>query len=429
MDKYTIPPYILFSVPAFLALIGVEVLVCRYIKKPYYRLNDSINDLTMGVYSQVIGKFYAAGFFLLYVLIYEKVRFWDLPAGNPYGKDTIWAWVFGFLAVDLLYYWFHRVSHQVAVVWGSHEPHHSSEEYNLSVALRQGSFQGVFSFWFYLPLAFLGLHPVIFLTCSAFNTIYQFWIHTRAIGKMWAPFELIFNTPSHHRVHHGINPKYIDKNHGGTLIIWDKIFGSFQAEEEEPVYGTVKPLASWNPVWGTVQYWIGLWKKTGKVAGLKNKILVWLHKPGWQPAEMGGPKPIPEVSAATFHKFDPPIPGGSGAYAFTQFALMILVYVAFALLVKDIFSLEGVLGAAFILVSLFNLGMIMEGRAFMLPLELVRTIGMGLAGLGLGYAAGLLLPLGLPLFAIGIGSAAWFYRYWKGTGIVAAKTQVATAAG
>ena len=333
MNEYSTPPYILYAVPAFLALIGIELLVTRIIKKDYYRLNDSINDLTLGTYSRVIGAFYAGAFFLLYVWLYENARMFDLTAGGLYTLAAIPVWIGGFLAVDMLYYWFHRTSHQVAVVWGSHEPHHSSEEYNLAVALRQGSFQGIFSYWFYLPLAFIGLHPVIFLTCSQFNTIYQFWIHTRAIDKMWAPIEWIFNTPSHHRVHHGINPKYIDKNHAGTLIIWDKLFGTFQAEEEEAVYGTVKPLASWNPVWANVQYWIGLAKKTAKTPGALNKLKVWFAKPGWQPAEMGGMRPIPEVDPATFVKYDPRIPGGSGAYVFFHFVLTIPIFVVYALLV------------------------------------------------------------------------------------------------
>ena len=414
MNEYSTPPYILYAVPAFLALIGIELLVTRIIKKDYYRLNDSINDLTLGTYSRVIGAFYAGAFFLLYVWLYENARMFDLTAGGLYTLAAIPVWIGGFLAVDMLYYWFHRTSHQVAVVWGSHEPHHSSEEYNLAVALRQGSFQGIFSYWFYLPLAFIGLHPVIFLTCSQFNTIYQFWIHTRAIDKMWAPIEWIFNTPSHHRVHHGINPKYIDKNHAGTLIIWDKLFGTFQAEEEEAVYGTVKPLASWNPVWANVQYWIGLAKKTAKTPGALNKLKVWFAKPGWQPAEMGGMRPIPEVDPATFVKYDPRIPGGSGTYVFFHFVLTIPIFVVYALLVgANVFSVAGIGGGLFILFTLFNIGMIMEGRSYMFGLELFRNLLMGVGGLWLGYINGMALTLGLPLLVLGLGSAIWFTRYWK----------------
>ena len=414
MNEYSTPPYILYAVPAFLALIGIELLVTRIIKKDYYRLNDSINDLTLGTYSRVIGAFYAGAFFLLYVWLYENARMFDLTAGGLYTLAAIPVWIGGFLAVDMLYYWFHRTSHQVAVVWGSHEPHHSSEEYNLAVALRQGSFQGIFSYWFYLPLAFIGLHPVIFLTCSQFNTIYQFWIHTRAIDKMWAPIEWIFNTPSYHRVHHGINPKYIDKNHAGTLIIWDKLFGTFQAEEEEAVYGTVKPLASWNPVWANVQYWIGLAKKTAKTPGALNKLKVWFAKPGWQPAEMGGMRPIPEVDPATFVKYDPRIPGGSGTYVFFHFVLTIPIFVVYALLVgANVFSVAGIGGGLFILFTLFNIGMIMEGRSYMFGLELFRNLLMGVGGLWLGYINGMALTLGLPLLVLGLGSAIWFTRYWK----------------
>ena len=180
-----------------------------------------------------------------------------LLAGEPlanFDDGTLWRFgavaVLGFLLVDMAYYWFHRTSHQVAIVWGSHEAHHQSEEYNLTVALRQGFVQFLFSWPFNLPIALLGIHPAIYAVCAQFNTIYQFWIHTRSIKKLPAWFEAIFNTPSHHRVHHAIDPKYIDRNHAGTLIIWDKMFGTFQAEEEEPHYGHGQAAGQLEPAVG-----------------------------------------------------------------------------------------------------------------------------------------------------------------------------------
>ena len=154
-----------------------------------------------------------------------------------------------FLGVDCAYYWFHRIAHEYNAPWAGHVVHHSSEDYNLAVALRQGTFQGLFSWVFYLPLALVGFPPAWFAAMSSFDTLYQFWIHTRAIGKL-GPLEWVLNTPSHHRVHHGRNPKYLDKNYAGTLIIWDRMFGTFQAEEEEPVYGLTKPLEQLEPAVG-----------------------------------------------------------------------------------------------------------------------------------------------------------------------------------
>ena len=154
-----------------------------------------------------------------------------------------------FLGVDCAYYWFHRIAHEYNAPWAGHVVHHSSEDYNLAVALRQGTFQGLFSWVFYLPLALLGFPPAWFAAMTSFDLLYQFWIHTRAIGKL-GPLEWVLNTPSHHRVHHARNPKYLDKNYAGTLIIWDRMFGTFQAEEEEPVYGLTKPLEQLEPALG-----------------------------------------------------------------------------------------------------------------------------------------------------------------------------------
>ena len=229
---------IAMAIPGFFILIGVELLVARIRGAPVYRFSDSIADLGCGVVQQVGGaarKFLTFG---LYVAIYNYLRVADIPY-------TWWGWTLAFIGVDFAYYWFHRLSHEINFMWAAHVVHHQSEEYNLTVALRQSVVQGLFSFWFYLPLAVLGVPPLMYATMSSINTLYQFWIHTRLIGRMgW--LEHIINTPSHHRVHHGQNPKYIDKNHAGTLIIWDKLFGTFQVEQEEPIYGVTEPVASWN---------------------------------------------------------------------------------------------------------------------------------------------------------------------------------------
>ena len=222
--------YIALSIPIFFILIAVELGYAFYKKLNYYRLNDSLANLSQGIGSQLVGIFLKTITFFGYLFIYESWRFYSFP-------NTIWTWLILFMGVDFFYYWFHRLSHQINALWAAHIVHHQSEEYNLTVALRQSWFQSGFSWVFYLPLAFVGFEPVMFLTVSAFNTLYQFWIHTRAIGDMGF-LEWFLNTPSHHRVHHGSNSKYIDKNHAGTLIIWDRLFGTFKVlPREEIVYG------------------------------------------------------------------------------------------------------------------------------------------------------------------------------------------------
>ncbi|MEO1083199.1 MAG: sterol desaturase family protein, partial [Acidobacteriota bacterium] len=237
--------YIALSIPVFFLLIGVEWLVAHWRRRRVYRLNDALNDLHCGVLQQVLGVFIKVVVFGAYVWVYESARVASVPA------SATWGWVACFLLVDHQYYWFHRVSHESNLPWGAHIVHHSSEEYNLAVALRQGAFQQCFSWVFYLPIALLGFSPLIFLACSSFNTLYQFWIHTRLINKL-GPLEWVLNTPSHHRVHHGCDEKYLDRNYAGVFIVWDRLYGSFQEEEEEPTYGITKPLRSWNPLWANV---------------------------------------------------------------------------------------------------------------------------------------------------------------------------------
>lgn len=231
--------YIALSIPVFFVLMGAELAWSAWTGRKVYRFNDYITNLGCGIGSQIVGAFTKALIFAAYLFVFDHWRMFTLPTNAL-------TWVLAFLFVDFFYYWFHRSSHEVNAFWAAHIVHHQSEEYNLSVALRQSWFQGFISWAFYLPMAFLGFHPLTIVTVGAFNTLYQFWIHTKAIRTL-GPLEWILNTPSHHRVHHGSDPKYIDRNHAGTLIIWDKLFGTFQREEEEPVYGITKPLSSWNP--------------------------------------------------------------------------------------------------------------------------------------------------------------------------------------
>ncbi|MFT4595538.1 MAG: alkylglycerol monooxygenase, partial [Psychroserpens sp.] len=221
--------YISLSIPIFFLLIGIEFLIGYVKKRKLYRFNDALTNINLGIGQQTIGIAMKVVLGFGYLFIYENARIFDL-------EHTTLNIVLLVLGVDFFYYWFHRASHQINFLWAAHIVHHQSEDYNLSVALRQSWIQGWFSWTFYLPLAFIGFNPEIAFPIIAFNTLYQFWIHTTTI-KSLGPLEWIFNTPSHHRVHHGSNPKYIDKNHAGSLIIWDRMFGTFKQEEDEPVYG------------------------------------------------------------------------------------------------------------------------------------------------------------------------------------------------
>src|SRR6185295_5934812 len=264
--------YVVLAVPVFFLLIGLELFITRLQEKDYYTLSDSVTDLGCGLFQQFTEVALKTFLFAGYLFLYSHWRIFEIQS------HSVAAWVGCLLGQDFLYYWFHRKSHEVNAFWAAHVVHHSSEEYNLSVALRQGAFQPVFSWIFYLPLAVIGFPPLMFLTVSSIDTLYQFWIHTRAIGKL-GPLEGILNTPSNHRVHHGRNPKYIDRNHAGMFVIWDRMFGTYVAEQEEPVYGITTPLRSWNPVWANLHYWVDLSEKARRAARPLDKLRLFLARP------------------------------------------------------------------------------------------------------------------------------------------------------
>lgn len=358
--------YIALSIPIFFLLIGIELAYDFYKKLKYYRFNDSISNLSQGIGSQLTGLFMKTTLFFGYKYIFEHWRIFELP-------NNIWVWIILFIAVDFCYYWFHRMSHQINALWAAHIVHHQSEEYNLTVALRQSWFQSWFSWVFYLPLALLGFEPLMFLTLSSFNTLYQFWIHTRGIKNMGF-LEHILNTPSHHRVHHGSNPKYIDKNHAGTLIIWDKLFGTFQKEEEEVYYGITSPLASWNPVWANVHYWVELLNTAKKADNITDKVKVFIKPPGWFPANLGGFKYAPEIDVLNYKKYDSTYSSKIIRYVSFQFMIALGVGSALLFLNSKLDITQVILIVLFTIATLITCGALLENKSWLKYFEYSRLL-------------------------------------------------------
>jgi alkylglycerol monooxygenase len=403
--------YVVLAIPVFILLILLELLVTRIQEKDYYRLSDSINDLSCGIIDQILMVFLKTALFAGYVFVYERYRLFSIPGSAA-------AWVACFLGVDFLYYWFHRSGHEVNAFWAAHVVHHQSEEYNLAVALRQGAFQPAFSWVFYLPLALLGFPPLMFLTVSSIDTLYQFWIHTRAIGRL-GPLEWVLNTPSNHRVHHGRNPKYIDRNHGGILIVWDRLFGTYQKEEEEPAYGITTPLRSFNPVWAHLHYWVELGQTARRAPRLADKVRLFWKPPGWQPAELGGFVPAPEVDPGHV-KYETAAQGGLALYVFVQF--LIVLGGTTALLFRQDVLAPGprAAAAAAIVVTLVALGGLLERKAWAFSLETVRGLLILLAAVVGGAAGALPVAIAAVSAAAAIVLLAWLSRYRDATGSSAA---------
>ena len=259
---------ILIAVPIFLLSIVVEYYIGQKRNEQLYRWNDTLTNLHLGTGQMLCGLLVKAPLLAFYVSLWQYTQSWHIMKWDSHSPLH---WLIGVLCMDCAYYFFHRYSHEFNFLWAAHVVHHQSEEYNLSVALRQSWLQQCYSGIFYLPMALLGIPIHMFFLLNATNTLYQFWIHTRLCGKL-GKWEWWLNTPSHHRVHHGVDDEYVDKNYAGMLIIWDKMFGTFQVEQQEPRYGVIKPLRTWNTLWANMDVWFLMWNR------MKTHSLTWWEK-------------------------------------------------------------------------------------------------------------------------------------------------------
>ena len=328
---------IVFATPVFLLLIALELLwsrrrSSRTAGQTPYRLNDAINSISLGMLSQLTGvlsKLFSIGIYVLVfnsVALFPDVAFWSTWYG------VLLALVF----YDLCYYWLHRAGHEVALFWAAHVVHHQSQHYNLTTALRQTSTGFLFGWIFYLPMALAGVPPVIFGAVALIDLLYQFWVHTEQVGKLgW--FDRVFCSPSNHRVHHAVNDPYIDKNYGGILVLWDRLFGTFTEEKEPCVYGTRGPLNSWDPLWANADVYWGLAKDSWATRRWSDKLRVWLKPPGWQPADLAAAHPKPAFRLEQVQTYNPPLNHGQQWFAGLQF-LGLLGAVAGYLWVADSLS-------------------------------------------------------------------------------------------
>jgi hypothetical protein len=288
----------------------------------------------------------------------------------------------------------------VNFIWATHVVHHQSEEYNLTTALRQSMFQGLMSAPFYLPLAVMGFPPLMMLLAVTANTLYQFWIHTRLVDRL-GPLEWVLNTPSHHRVHHGIDPQYVDKNYAGVLIVWDRLFGTFAPEKEPVHYGTVKPLKSWNPVWANLAGWKDIWDLSRQGKTWRERLYAWVAPPEWRPAHLGGVIEIPTVTKARV-KFEPKPYRGMPLYIVSQFTVVLVVAVVMLLLQDELPLGISAFVVGWILASLVAWGALNERKPWGVALEFVRQ-GAFLLVVAFLLPAG--VPVVLPQVAAGLFAA------------------------
>lgn len=269
---------ILYAIPVFVICMILEALAFRFLPDddmPGYEPRDTATSLTMGIGNVLINIGWKTVVLAAYAGAYLLAPF-HLPADNPL------TWIALFVADDFAYYWFHRAHHEIRVFWASHVMHHSSEHYNLSTALRQ-TWTPFTALPFWVALGFLGFAPWMILLQQSISLLYQFFIHTERIGKLWRPIEFVMNTPSHHRVHHGSNPGYLDTNYGGILIIWDRLFGTFVAEDERVRYGLTKKLDSFNPWRVATAEYVAIWNDLRRAGTWSDRLGHLFGRPGWSP--------------------------------------------------------------------------------------------------------------------------------------------------
>lgn len=268
------PNLILYAVPFFAISILVEGIFLYREQRERIDIKDTFTSVALGFGNLLSGLITKTIMAVIFWYLYDNFHVFTLDG------SAWWMWVLAFFADDFSYYWFHREAHLIRYFWASHKVHHSSEKYNLATAVRQTWTGNItFSYIFYLWMPIIGFHPIVILVMQQVSLLYQYWIHTETIGKMWRPFEYIFNTPSHHRAHHGSDVKYLDKNYAGIMIIWDRMFGTFIEETDRPTYGLVENVNTNNPVKIAFGEWIDMGKDV--ISNPKHTLNYIFGRPGW----------------------------------------------------------------------------------------------------------------------------------------------------
>ena len=362
---------IAYAAPIFTFLIICEFLYGYFRNKNNYRLNDTFTSISLGMISRFPSYLKLGVQGLVYAWIYQSFNFGILNSYDPY------VWVLAFVLYDLSYYWLHRCHHEIKILWASHVVHHHGEEFNLSTALRQTGTDFLFKWIFYCPLLLLGVPPEIFVTVAALNLIYQFWVHTEHIDRLGI-LDYILVTPSNHRIHHAQNKEYVDANYGGVFILWDRLFGTFIDERKDlkPIYGTSKPLKSWNPFWANFEVWVEMIRDAWRTEKWSDKVRVFFSRPKWRPEDVTQKYPIEKNDMSAFQKFDPKINLTSKLFGFWQLVFgstfsMLVFFNVSLLTYLDLLLVGFVLTSTLVFASF-----LFENNFYGYYLELIRSVSV-----------------------------------------------------
>lgn len=387
------------AVPFFLLLMLIEALASWRRGWQFYSLNDTLLNLSLGSTRQVVDIFTKVFLFAAYTAIYNWGHWLDLSV------SAWWQWPLVIVAVDFLYYWQHRWSHEINLLWAGHLVHHSSEEFNISVALRQSFVHDLMVYPLYFLLALLGLPPFEFFIGVAFLAIYQYWIHTRAVPRLPEWVESIFNTPSAHRVHHGSNPQYLDKNYAGVFMLIDRLFGTYAREEEPVRYGLTVPVKTWNPLWANAHYFIELFSINAKTTRWRDKLRLWAKHPGWLPAELNAA--AEDYPNAGNDKFKTHISRSVWHYALFQYALAGAAILPVMLAYQQLTVTQIALMLSFSVLSGCNVGGLQQASNWAATSEQIKWLVSAVVSLTWVFAIPETGPIGLVVTALAAISLLW----------------------
>jgi sterol desaturase/sphingolipid hydroxylase (fatty acid hydroxylase superfamily) len=376
--------FVPYAIPIFLLMIVMELGWGLFKGNNTYRVNDSINSLSMGLLSTVTKFVFLNIGALVFTKISQEYAIW------AFDINAIGHWLLAILLYDFLYYWFHRISHERQFFWGSHVVHHQSEDYNLSTALRQTSTSFLTTWVFYIPCFFLGMPISMFVSIASAHLIYQFWVHSQHIPKLGV-FEWLMVSPSNHRVHHAQNADYIDKNYGGLLIIWDRLFGTYKAEDEkqQAIYGIRVPLQSWNPIWANLHIFAGMLRDIWHTNRWSDKFRVLWSKTGWHPEDMVKRFPEQKSDLEQFEKYNPQRSSRINGAIIVQYLLLAVLHfwsagqstvLSAALMWAVVIAQVGIL---------IVIGAVLEGKAYARPFEYTRLLALS-SMLWISYSAELI---------------------------------------
>jgi len=375
-----------FAVPAFFLFLYIEYQIAKKQKRvEIFSYESSISNISVGIAERLLNLFIAGSFYQLFVFLYDNYRLFTIP-------NHWWVWVLALLVTDFVWYWYHRLGHEVNLFWGAHIVHHQSEEFNFTVAARITTLQALIRNFFWCALPLLGFDPKIVLVILVVHGVYSFFTHTQVIGKLgW--LEYIFITPSLHGVHHASDEKYLDKNYGDVFVFWDKLFGTFQKEEEKPTYGLTHPLKSYSFLWQHFHYYFELYQACLETKGFQNKMRIIFGSPALLDQDIR-----PKIEKKFLPKKNPTFEFKYKAYLNIQLLFAFILMTCISFYFSKMNSIELFLTSAITLITLINIGALLEQRKWIYYLEYSR-IYLILAFVFYEYQAPFELYF-LPLFLI-----------------------------